>query len=140
MAAMNKYGERAREHWKTHRPQEYATIPDPEEFFAQIGQEAERQIGQLQMKLAAEAAQPETTYPERVGLLNMAKLRAEEAVMAELLPPPENETGSEADEDDPEDETGTAGTASIGPDEIIGPGHPLFEEIDQEHQRLNRDR
>lgn len=136
---MNEYGQRAHHHWKTYRPKEYAKIPNPEDFFAQIGQEAAKQIDQLQMTLAGEDL-PREAYQEKASRLNMARLRAEEAVMNDLLLPPEDETDSETGEDEAADATGPQGPESIGPHEIIGPGHPLFEEIDEEHRRLNRGR
>lgn len=88
---MNRYGTTAREHWQTHRPTEYAQIPDPIEFFTNLGEQMAARITQLGLALAGDDPGGEA-FLDKVGRLNMARLQAEEQVMRETLPP------SEADE------------------------------------------
>jgi hypothetical protein len=137
---MNQYGKRAQLHWQQWRPQEYSQITDPEGFFTELGEQAQTQINDLQITMAGEDP-PGETYLDKVGRLNMARMRAEEAVMADLLLEPE--TGTDQDEEDPEDEADLPETGQepteIGPGQVIEPGHPLYEEIHAEHQRLNPD-
>ncbi len=91
---MNKYGQLARDHWKAADPDRFAQIRDPQEFFTTLGETVESQIQDLQLHLAGpDPATPEQGL-EKVGRLNMARMQAEEAVLADLVwlsPPPEEE-------------------------------------------------
>jgi hypothetical protein len=87
---MNQYGAQARRHWKTHLPDRYSQIPDPETFFAELGD----QIAELIQATAMAIAGPDPTretYLQKVGRLNMARLSAEEQVLREMLPNPESD-------------------------------------------------
>jgi hypothetical protein len=42
---MNQYGTRAKEHWQHHRPQAYAALTNPEEYFTQMGRDRDRDRG-----------------------------------------------------------------------------------------------
>lgn len=102
---MNRYGAMAKEHWKRWLPERYGAIPDPDSFFSTLGEEAADQIGNLWPDLANQGG-PEPDYLKRVGRLNMAKLQAEEIVLADLvlLDP---EPGARADEEeDPDSDLG----------------------------------
>ena len=99
---MNKYGKFAQETWKMTAPSQYALIPDPEEWFRKLGEEAMHQVGELQYQIAGPDPEDET-YLEKVGRLNNSRMRAEEIVRAEMLTPDEMET--EGDEEDEEDES-----------------------------------
>ncbi len=89
MAAMNQYGLRARDHWARWLPRRYAQIQDPDSFFASLGEQAAEQIADLMMDLAGDDP-PGEEYLVKMGRLGMARLRAEEIVLNDLiLPPPE---------------------------------------------------
>lgn len=92
---MNKYGQLALEHWQRTKPQELSTIPDPEDFFSTLGETAASQVDELTDQLAGPDPAGEG-YLEKVGRLRMAKHRAEEMVLAELV----YSTTPEQDEDD----------------------------------------
>ena len=99
---MNKYGKFAQETWQKTAPNQYALIPNPEEWFRDLGEEAMRQVGELQYEIAGPDPKGET-YLEKVGRLNASRLQAEEIVRAELLTPDvaegeDNEEGEGMDE------------------------------------------
>ena len=82
---MNKYGQLARDHWKAVDPDRFAQIRDPQEFFTTLGETVESQIQDLQLQLAGpDPATPEQGL-EKVGRLNMARMQAEEVVLADLV-------------------------------------------------------
>lgn len=85
---MNQYGRLALNHWKKWRPSAFSTIPDPEGFFSTLGQQVTAQVADLQDQIAG-PDQAGEDYLEKVGRLRMAKLQAQELVLAELvyLPP-----------------------------------------------------
>lgn len=91
---MNRYAKLAKEHWARTDPARYAALEDPETFFAALGEQAESQIQELAQRLAG-PDQPGEEYLQKAGRLNMARLQAEEAVLAELVwiagPDEENE-------------------------------------------------
>ncbi len=84
VTAINKYGAIARSHWARTDPARFQTIEDPETFFAQLGEQAETQIQEMTDRLAG-PDQPGEEYLQKVGRLNMARLQAEEAVLADLV-------------------------------------------------------
>lgn len=93
---MNHYAIRARDHWARWLPTRYAQLTDPDSFFTDLGDQAAQQIADLMMDLAGDDP-PGETYLEKMGRLNIARLRAEEIVLPELiLPPPEPGTGDPA--------------------------------------------
>jgi hypothetical protein len=98
---MNKYGAMAEQHWRRWLPSRVAAMTDPSSFFSELGQEAGSRIHDLTMELAGDDP-PGETYMGKLGRLNMARLRAEEVVLPDLvlLPP---ESGME--EDDPTDDS-----------------------------------
>jgi hypothetical protein len=81
---MNRYGAQAMSHWRTYDPAKYAAIEDPETFFTELGELAETQIQDLEHDLAG-TDPPGETYLQKVGRLRMARLQAEEQVLAELI-------------------------------------------------------
>ncbi|MGI8592713.1 MAG: TnpV protein [Nakamurella sp.] len=100
---MNRYGERAQRHYQQFLAPTYAMIPDHEVFFSTLGQEIEDQVFELRDQLAGPDPLGEG-YLEKVGRLNAARLQAEEVVLAELLPAPE--------ETQDEDDTGSNSAAT----------------------------
>ena len=102
---MNTYGKFAQEAWKTTAPAEYALIPDPDQWFERLGEEAAQRVGELMMELAGPDPVGET-YLEKVGRLNAAKMQAEEIVRAEMLTP--DPSVQEEPEEEDEEESGVA--------------------------------
>lgn len=97
---MNTYGKFAQEAWKTTAPAEYALIPDPDQWFEALGEEAAQRVGELMMELAGPDPMGET-YLEKVGRLNASKMQAEEIVRAEMLTPdPSVQQEPEEDEEE----------------------------------------
>jgi len=81
---VNQYGVMAQNHWRRWLPQRYSRIPDPEAFFAALGEEVMREVLELADGLAG-ADRPGETYLDKVGRLNMARLNAESQVLRELV-------------------------------------------------------
>ncbi|MET3370642.1 UNVERIFIED_CONTAM: hypothetical protein ABIE34_003919 [Jeotgalibacillus campisalis] len=94
---MNKYGRQAQEAWKTASPTRYSQIQNPDEFFTNLGEQAQEQVDELQVKLAGPDPKGEG-FLEKVGRLNAARNQAEEIVRYDLLSPPETEGEDEEDE------------------------------------------
>ena len=123
---MNRYGKMARDHWARWLPARYAQIPDPERFFTALGREVEQQIGDLAMDLAGNGP-PGEDYPARVRRLNMARLQAEETVLAErvlLEPETRPEETSEPD---------TSEAAAERP-AVVDRSHPLWDQGNAEQE------
>lgn len=96
---MNKYGSRAMTHWRRWLPTRYAAIPNPEEFFEDLGHQVQAEIVQLSTQLAGEDPR-DAGYLDKVGRLNMARTQAEEIVLRErVLLEPEPGADPEANED-----------------------------------------
>lgn len=89
--AMNQYGGTARRHWQTWLPDAYAGIPDPETFFATLGEEVAQEIQERSRSLAGDDP-PDEGYTTKLARLNAARLEAEGDVLRErVLLPPEDE-------------------------------------------------
>jgi hypothetical protein len=91
---VNKYGRQAQESWRAASPTRYSQIQNPDEFFTNLGEQAQEQVDELQIKLAGPDPKGEG-YLEKVGRLNAARNQAEEIVRYELLSPPETEDEDE---------------------------------------------
>jgi hypothetical protein len=85
---MNQYAAMAERHWRRWLPSRVAAMEDPTSFFSALGEEVAEEIEDLTMDLAGDDP-PGESFTEKVGRLNMARLRAEEMVLPEkvLLPP-----------------------------------------------------
>ena len=96
---MNQYAAMAERHWRRWLPSRVAAMDDPSSFFSNLGEEVAAQIEDLTADLAGDDP-PGETFMQKVGRLNMARLRAEEMVLPEmvLLPP---EPGMEEEDEDP---------------------------------------
>lgn len=81
---MNKYGRQAMSHWERTDPDRYQAIPNKDAFFTELGEQAELRIQDLADSLAG-PDRPGETYLQKVGRLNMARLAAEEQVLAEMV-------------------------------------------------------
>ena len=102
---MNTYGKFAQEVWRTTAPAEYALIPDPDQWFEQLGEEASIRVEDLTTALAGPDPVGET-FLEKWGRLNAAKMQAEEIVRAEMLTP--DPSVQEEPEEEDEEESGVA--------------------------------
>jgi hypothetical protein len=88
---MNQYAAMAERHWRRWLPSRVARMADPASFFSTMGEEVTSRIEDLTAELAGDDP-PGETFMEKVGRLNMARLRAEEVVLPEMvLLPPEPE-------------------------------------------------
>jgi hypothetical protein len=85
---MNRYGRAAQQHWQTMRPLQYAQINDPTGFFTRLGETMASQIIELSHSMAGDDTTGET-YLQKLGRLRTARLRAEEQILRETLPPSE---------------------------------------------------
>jgi len=81
---MNRYGVMAERHWRRWLPSRVAAMDDPASFFSELGEEVATGIEDLTADLAGDDP-PGEKYLEKVGRLNMARLRAEEMVLAEMV-------------------------------------------------------
>lgn len=98
---MNTYGKFAQDSWKMLAPTQYKLMVNPEEWFTNLGKEAENAVGDLSVKIAGQDVQGES-YLEKVGRLNAAKTQAEEIVRVEMLTPQvEDLTEEEEGEQEP---------------------------------------
>ena len=98
---MNKYGRLAMSHWQKTDPDRYAEIPEPKEtFFQQLGEQAEREIQQLEDAIAG-SDPPNEDYLTKVGRLNAARQAAQERVLAELILIPSPDSTEPPDPDRP---------------------------------------
>jgi hypothetical protein len=79
---MNSYGAMAMRHWRTHLPERFAQLNQPETFFAEMGERAASQIRELEVSLAGTDTRGEQ-YLEKLGRLTNARMRAEEIVLRE---------------------------------------------------------
>ena len=86
----SQYSLMARRHWEQFRPRELAAMQDPTGFFTAKGQELQNAVITAQEALE-ETLEPATGYPARVCQLNQIRATAEQQVMAQLLPPPEDD-------------------------------------------------
>ena len=96
---MNTYGKFAQEAWRTTAPAEYALIPDPAQWFEQLGEEASIRVEDLTTALAGPDPVGES-FLEKWGRLNAAKMQAEEIVRAEMLTP--DPSVQQGEDEDPE--------------------------------------
>lgn len=81
---MNKYGRLAMNHWKEVDPDRYAQIPNPQEFFSNLGEQVETQVFDLAYQIAGSDTKGEGFF-EKVGRINNSRMRAEEIVLADLV-------------------------------------------------------
>jgi hypothetical protein len=89
----------AQRHWRTWLPGRHAAIEDPEIFFAELGQQVSDRIAALELDLR-EPEQSEAQFLTRVGANNMARLRAEEIVLQEMVLLPAETSAEDEDSDE----------------------------------------
>jgi hypothetical protein len=128
---MNHYGSQAMTHWRRWLPTRYATIPNPAEFFEDLGQQVQTEIAQLSTQLAAEDS-PGESYLDKVGRLKMARMQAEEIVLRErVLLEPEPGADPEARDTDASEEP---------PSEATDGWTPLIEDATSPYWQQVRER
>lgn len=81
---MNKYAVLARTQWQRYAPTRLAALPDPNEFFARLGELVEAQVSEL-AEIVARTPSSGQTYLQRAAALATARRTAEEVVMAQLV-------------------------------------------------------
>ena len=127
---MNHYGEMARSHWARWLPARYSQIQDPDSYFAALGLEVARRVGDLMLDLAGQDP-PGEDYLAKVARLNAARRQAEEIVLAEeVLLDPEPEA-SPAEEENP--------SAPQPVPAVVERGHPLWEQVNAEQMERLQD-
>jgi hypothetical protein len=94
MTVMNRYGQLARNYWTTYLPSQVAALPDPEAFFADLGEEIEEMVLGLEDDVAGPDV-PGEEFLAKVGRLRNARMRAEEMALAELVYSQTPERGTE---------------------------------------------
>jgi hypothetical protein len=127
---MNRYGAMARRHWTRWLPGRVEAMDDPNSFFSTLGDEVATEIEAVTVGLAGDDP-PGEDYLTKVGRLNMARLQAEERVLAErvLLTP---EPGTDSEEDEPaEPETATPAEGRWVP-LVEDPDNPWWQQATQE--------
>ncbi len=100
---MNRYGQRVKTHYQRFMPTRYAQISDPETHFSTLGSQIEDEISVTETQMVGSDPVGED-YLTKVGRLNMARMQAEELVMAQFLPDP----GLADDLEDPNDNPAAA--------------------------------
>lgn len=86
ITAVNTHGAKALQHWRTYLPGQLAQIPDPQDFFTQLGETAETRIDQLAETLAAaQPAQEDEGYLQQLARLQTARTTAEAQVTREMI-------------------------------------------------------
>jgi hypothetical protein len=98
---MNRYGQRAREHWTKWLPNRVAQMTDPAAFFTTLGEQAADEISRRADHLAGPDCSGED-YLTKLRRLRMAQFTAEETVLREmLLLPPDNNPDLDATTNEP---------------------------------------
>jgi hypothetical protein len=95
MPDLNPYGARAQAHWQTHLPKEYQQIPEQDRmtFFARLGEEIEARVSRRTDELT-DQEEPDTAigFKNRYALLSTLRQTAEQEVLAEMLPAPQEDS------------------------------------------------
>lgn len=81
---MNEYGAAALAYWQTDLPTRFSTLPAPEVFFTDLGEQVADQIEATWTEMDRTVPH-EVGYLPRVGQLENSKMRAREIVMAEMV-------------------------------------------------------
>lgn len=78
---MNRYGVLAQQHWQKHLPKRFRTLPNPEQFFTELGEQVQERVDEL-MEAARPSLGPD--YLSNLQALNTAKQTAESEALREL--------------------------------------------------------
>lgn len=128
-----RYGTQARAHWTRWRPTQLAQIPDPEGFFAELGEQVEQQVDQMASDLAGQDV-PGESYLAKVGRLRMARFDAEAQVLRDLvLLPPEETAATTTTTSSPSWTSTPHGTPQTGwLPRVLTRDHPRYHELDED--------
>ncbi len=86
MATMNRYGRRAMRHWEEFLPSQLAELEDPEEFFAELGEDAAERIDALAEELVQRYPDhDQAPDAEREAQLSTARRMAENQIARDRL-------------------------------------------------------
>jgi hypothetical protein len=96
---VNRHGAEALRHWRAYLPASYGRLEDLEEFFAELGEQADAEIEDRYLEYAGPDVPGESAEDKQARLIQAMNLAAEE-VFAELVTPSPASQG----ERDPEDE------------------------------------
>ena len=80
---MNPYGHKAMTYYRDHLPAEFAKIANLREHFSSLGEQIQQKIDSRTREIAGP---PGADYMANVQNLNMSRLRAQEEILAEMLP------------------------------------------------------
>lgn len=80
----DRLAEMARRHWEEHLPQAYASIDDPDTWFANLADDAQARIDDLADDLAGDGPDGEL-FNDRLARLRTARSMAEEQVLREMI-------------------------------------------------------
>ena len=96
---MNRYGVQAKQHWQKHLPRRYQALPNPDQFFEDLGNEVQQRILELE-----EARRPALgqDYLKNLQQLSWTRFEAESEALQELalLPAEDEENDAETLETD----------------------------------------
>lgn len=137
----SRYGAQAQAHWTRWRPRQLAQIPDPEAFFADLGEQVEQLVDQVASDLAGQDVSGES-YLAKVGRLRMARFDAEAQVLRDLvLLPPEEPPATTATSPATTTTTSSSSSWTSTPDgapqagwlpTVLTPDHPRYSELDED--------
>jgi hypothetical protein len=96
---VNRCGEQALRHWRAYLPTSYGRLEDPEEFFTDLGEQADAEIEDRYLEYAGPDV-PRESAEDKQARLTQAMNRAAEEVFAELVAPSPASQG----EPDPEED------------------------------------
>ncbi|WCO67970.1 hypothetical protein PO878_04435 [Iamia majanohamensis] len=99
---MNRYGQMAHDHTRRYRPDSYSQIPDPDAFFAEVGEEIAAEVSRLRDEILGPVRDDETPEEHRLRSYQ-ALATAEELAMADhplLQPDPSEEAEDWSDDPD----------------------------------------
>ncbi len=86
----NAYAVRAREHWQTHLPNRYQQLTSPDEFFDDLGTQISQRVQARVEALTADVT-GSASFLDNLAAQNMPRIQAEDEVLREMLPPPEED-------------------------------------------------
>jgi hypothetical protein len=84
MNPMNQYGTQAQKHWRRTFPQVVSLLPDPEEFFAELGTVLAEKIYARTEQLVT-GYPPADGYQQNLAVRNSAQMSAEDEIMRRLV-------------------------------------------------------
>lgn len=130
----SRYATKARAHWTRWRPRELAQISNPEAFFAELGEQVERQVDLVASDLAGQDV-PGEGYLAKVGRLRMARFDAEAQVLRDLVLLPDDPPSTASPAAAPSTELTPPPSSPAQTDwlpTVLTPDHPRYHELDED--------